>query len=582
MLRARIYQQPDRYGVYRGEVIEAKQGLPDQTTDGVMPSPSKADTGAPAPKRKAASSPERQATHRRPHSRHVDWEAYERLLATYPVPKSPTPSPPPSPPRSAGDRHSGCATDSPPSRPSSGSTACENLSMASGAGERVREGFGLDKVLDTRTTANTPVLSSASVLNRVQQDVNEAKEHAVSRGPPGKGSMKSTSPESKVLAAAKSAARHAQIPTPLRKGRKVWIPWHGGCFYRATVTEMLPDKGFRFQYAKSHATIRLGLKDVRPNYQEEGTSTVLVASNSNAAQCYVGRLMLAFCKTLGVFIPGRITAFYRTGVITDKQSDKQSDNTLSERVRIEFIHVLQITETVQCSGLKTMSPTSATKLDADGNPLYPRLYHTHHPSFAKLQLLGHSWQTKPSTPATKRVGTLVLAKWPESNQYQLGVVDPALKEIREEVLARVDESLVMELPDMLPSPPYPSIPSGKKGPLESRRRDEAEREWRSKQLWEEAELTEGQWVAANWRRSLNREQADFHVLGQVRKQDFRGYYVEIIGRGANTRPVMLQRHQMRPLYRDQAVVFAQGGSPVWPEVIHKNEQVKKPKYQLEA
>ncbi|KAK5703995.1 hypothetical protein LTR97_003008 [Elasticomyces elasticus] len=376
----------------------------------------------------------------------------------------------------------------------------------------------------------------------------------------------------------------AQLPTPLRPNHEAWAPWHDGCFYRARVSAALPNQIFELRYHKSQATIRLPLKDVQPNYHAESTVDELKNTNRNGNQCYKGRLVLGLCKTLGgVFIPGHILEFLR--------ADRTATPWQPERVHVKFLHVLDIKEVVSCSDLKTMAPDSATKLNARGQPLYPLLHQTHHPSFAKLSSVPDPQRRIASV---KQHGTLVFAKSPETNQYHMGTVlpttddgegitvlffqDPERKDIRDEVIAKVEEQLVMAVPHLPSLPPYPKDPPRKRVGLAMQRHQEAEKAWRTDQLFENAELIEGQWVSANWRKSPHGYESGYYVLGQVRKHSDKGYHVEILGRGPTSRPVILQRDDIRPLYRDGALVFTRNESAVWPSVVHKESAAKKLAY----
>ncbi|KAK4898504.1 hypothetical protein LTR27_004101 [Elasticomyces elasticus] len=401
---------------------------------------------------------------------------------------------------------------------------------------------------------------------------------AVSATSPGRGgeALEAVSRSTEIV--------RAVLPTPLRLAHHIWVPWHDGCFYGARITAVLPNQAFEFRYDKSLATIRLPLKYVRPNYHTEGTIDELVTTNSNAGQCYLGRLVLALCKKLGAFIPGHIIEFQRA----DRTPPWQL-----ERVTIKFIHLQDITEIVTCSNLKTMTPTSATKLNAKSQPFYPRLHQTHHPSFAKLAMVSDPHQ---SIPSVKKEGTFVFARWPESNHHQLGVIvqrepggdearipvlflqDPDRNDIKEEVFASVEEHFVMIAPQLPCPPQYPKEHDRKLVGSALQRYQDKEKEWRVKHLFEDAEISEGQWVSANWRKSKERYESDYFVLGQIRKHNDRGYHVEIMGRGPKTLSVILRRDDIRPLYHGGAVVFTRSGATVWPTVVYKKPEVKKPAY----
>ncbi|TKA81859.1 hypothetical protein B0A55_01591 [Friedmanniomyces simplex] len=497
-------------------------------------------------------------------------------------PATPTRSPAPSPPpnsKHVGDRKSD-AVIPPPSQPSSAEIPRGILPAGSGAGKKASGGLGSTGVVGVRATAKTPnpngTLPPSKARTLTTAKPNGTK---ITVQIPRFGGR---APRHRPFTAAETGSQTPQIPTPLRKDHVVCIPWHDGCFYRATVTEVLSEDGFTFRYASSQATIRLALKDVRPNYHEEGALTTM---RKMAEQCYIGRLVLAFCESLDVFLPGHITAFHQQ-VIT------QSKDTQPERVEVKFIHVLELTELVPCSKLKAMDKSSPTKLNVKGSPLYPLPYQKHHPSFAGLQILPDPRQITPSNEDTKPIGTLVIAKWPISDQFHAGVVVPdslcpskrglavlffqlpKRKQICENIVARVQTKYVFKAPDL----PYPPIYPGKASPDA-----EAEKQWLLEHLWEDAQPEKDHWVAVRWDASLMPEVSDFYTLGQVRKHDANGYQqVKILSNEPDALPVTVGRGQLRPLYRGCALVYRRDKQAVWPEPAEKAKKPTRAKPWLSA
>ncbi|KAK5735940.1 hypothetical protein LTR17_007775 [Elasticomyces elasticus] len=355
------------------------------------------------------------------------------------------------------------------------------------------------------------------------------------------------------------------VPSPLEPGHVVWVPWHDGCLYSAAVTKVLPDQFFEFQYTSTNVVIRLALKDVRPNHHDERFGTDGVNSYNDAIRWQFGKLALAYSASMNAYLPARVIRFHEAGNHLGKRQPT--------RVEVKFLNVLETRETVHCQKLRALEPNSPTKLDADGTPFYPLSYQIHHPGHANLQLMPDSDFTTISDRDEYLVGDFVIAKWPASNQYHLGVVvpdhicpgernvpvlffqDPKRKNIRGNIVARIDEKHIMSAPQDLPSPPK-YCQKGSYGL--------SEHQWLEKQRWEDAQLENGQWVAVRVSRSRKAESQGFHVLGKIRMHDATGFHVDVFGEDSPS--VTVQRGLLRPIYKGEALLYKKGHEPVWPEL----------------
>ncbi|KAK3629125.1 hypothetical protein LTR56_018246 [Elasticomyces elasticus] len=510
-----------------------------------------APSGNSAGKRKADASPDgrRQVKHpnagvinrvQREHWKHLD---------------SPSPSPPTSPrpaiaesaQRVTDARHlvagaGGHVVDPISSRRSAGKSLSKRSSGLAAVGESVSRGVAVTPHSDRTDVSSSSVASLPRNTTPAKRTPTTAE--------------KSERPAKDVF------SKH--VPSPLKIGHVVWIPWHDGCLYSATVTKVLPDQFFEFRYKSTNIAICLALKDVRPNFHDKRFFTSGVDNFSDAGLWHFGKLVLAYSTSVEAYIPGRITRFHKAGHHAGKRQPT--------RVEISFLHTSAITETVHCCKLKAMEPSTPTKLAADGSALYPLPYQMHHPGYANLRVLSIPQPTRDS--AEHRIGDLVIAPWPTSNQYHLGVIvldsicpdgsgvpvlffqDPKRKCIRHNIVARISEKLVIDAPD-LPSPPA----DGQQGSYGI-----PQYQWLHKHAWEDAELQLEQLVAVRVVRSGKDELRGFHVLGRLCSQDANGFHVDLLGEHVPKRSVTVSRGLIRPLYRGDAMVYKKTKESVWPEV----------------
>ncbi|KAK4901931.1 hypothetical protein LTR49_027157 [Elasticomyces elasticus] len=359
-----------------------------------------------------------------------------------------------------------------------------------------------------------------------------------------------------------------------KKSTDFWVLWHDGCYHLAKIIKEHSDHTHTVRYASSTVTMPMKLEERLPNFHGELPARSHRSTDSDSPprddRC-IGRLILAPSKTLGCFIPGRVVEYHKSlhGIVNEPPM-----------VKILFLCASQFDELIPWHKLKAMYSDSATKLTANGEPIRPRPYSTHHPEVARLNAHIDSRQEKTlrlSKPEWE-VGTLVLARWPPSKQFHLAVVasgedcpgvlgvpvlffqDLERKDVRKYLIVRVAEQDLEIAPD-LPKPPQYEGKRSKDG--------SAERQWLRNYMCEVAEIVPGQYVAAHYHGKHNPNGGDHFVFSTVDRSNYQGIWVKILGRGPTSQAVLVHRATVKPLFQGCAMVYTRCGAPVWPEPSDK-------------
>ncbi|KAK4548313.1 hypothetical protein LTR36_010183 [Oleoguttula mirabilis] len=186
------------------------------------------------------------------------------------------------------------------------------------------------------------------------------------------------------------------------------------------------------------------------------------------------------------------------------------------------------------------------------------------------------------------VGTLVFAIWPVDKHYHLATLvvddaapaaavdvpvlffqDPGQESITQDITARVNRKTLIIAP-VLPAAPQYIAGEKKEG-------QEAEEAWWNHHLSTEADIKVGDAVAANYTRSVDRNENNAFLIGEVTKVCGLGWSVKIHQRAPGGKAVLLERQQMKTLYFGSPLAYTRGGGPIWPDPKDLPENAPKTK-----